>query len=229
MCTIICLSFFFFNNCPHALSWCQTSRHHNVSPCHFALPAPLKRLRPNSAQEPPAYTHEASRTMTLIDIRVVFSEHRAPTQPEETTQSPHKGHSWHGDARPMSPTSCRVRLGRRLLRKIAAHQNAASDLNTFTDTFPVRMNFVIFLSAVTCRTYTSATCDSCSRPCISEKVPRGQRAPLDHFRLLLIDRSAESVESPLPVRGGTWRRSREHQSPSHSADSSRYSYRGSLR
>ena len=61
-----------------------------------------------------------------------------------------------------------------------------------------RVRFVslaISLSAVTCRTCTSATCDSCSRRCITNQVPRGQRAPLDHFRLLLIDRSAESVES----------------------------------
>ena len=66
------------------------------------------------------------------------------------------------------------------------------------------VSWAISLSAVTCRTCTSATCDSCSRRCITNQVPRGQRAPLDHFRLLLIDRSAESVESSLPVRGGSW-------------------------
>ena len=73
-----------------------------------------------------------------------------------------------------------------------------------------------------------ATCDSCSRRCITDQVPRGQRAPLDRFRLLLIDWSAELVESSLPVRGGTWCRSREHQSPAHSADSSRASCQGFL-
>ena len=83
----------------------------------------------------------------------------------------------------------------------------------------------ILLSAVTSRTCTSATCDSCSRRCITDQVPRGRRAPLDHFRLLLIDWPAVSVESSPPVRGGTWCRSRKHQSPAHSADSSR----GSLR
>ena len=41
------------------------------------------------------------------------------------------------------------------------------------------------------------------------------------MRTLLIDRSAESVESSLPVRGETWRRTREHQSSVHSSDSSR--------
>ena len=51
--------------------WCQTSRNHIVSPCHFALPTPLQRLRPNSAQAPPAYTYKASRTTTVIDTRVV--------------------------------------------------------------------------------------------------------------------------------------------------------------
>ena len=35
----------------------------------------------------------------------------------------------------------------------------------------------------------------------ADQVPRGQWAPLDEFRTLLIDRSAESVESFLPVRG----------------------------
>ena len=35
--------------------------------------------------------------------------------------------------------------------------------------------------------------------------------PLDQFHTLLIDRSAELAESPLPVRGRPWRRSREHQ------------------
>ena len=34
------------------------------------------------------------------------------------------------------------------------------------------------------------------------QVPRGHWAPLDVFRTLLIFRSAESVESYLPVRGG---------------------------
>ena len=51
------------------------------------------------------------------------------------------------------------------------------------------------------------------------------RCLVDHIRILLIDRSAESVESFLPVRGGAWCRSREHQSSTHSAESSR----GSLR
>ena len=63
----------------------------------------------------------------------------------------------------------------------------------------------------------------------ADQVPRGQRAPLDQFRTLLIDWSAKSVESSLPFRGGTWRRTREHQSPTHAADSSRDSSRGSLR
>ena len=37
------------------------------------------------------------------------------------------------------------RAGSSSLRRIAAHQNTASDLNTFTDTFPngVRMKFVV--------------------------------------------------------------------------------------
>ena len=61
----------------------------------------------------------------------------------------------------------------------------------------------------------------------ADQVPRGQWAPLDEFRTLLIDRSAESVESSLPVRGGTWRRTRE--SSVHSSDSSRDASRGSLR
>ena len=91
------------------------------------------------------------------------------------------------------------------------------------------VSWAIPLSAVTSRTCTSATCDSCSRRCITDQVPRGRRAPLDHFRLLLIDWPAVSVESSPPVRGGTWCRSREHQSPAHSADSSRGSSRGSLR
>ena len=56
-------------------------------------------------QHTPAYTHKASRTTTVIDIRIVSSHHRAPTQPEETTRKlrPH--------ARPLSPTSCRVGFG----------------------------------------------------------------------------------------------------------------------
>ena len=40
----------------------------------------------------------------------------------------------------------------------------------------------------------------------ADQAPRGQRVPLDQFRLLLIDRSAESVESFLPSRGRIWRR-----------------------
>ena len=35
----------------------------------------------------------------------------------------------------------------------------------------------------------------------ADQAPRGQRVPLDQFHLLLIDRSAESVESFLPSRG----------------------------
>ena len=40
----------------------------------------------------------------------------------------------------------------------------------------------------------------------ADQAPRGQRVPLDQFRLLLIDRSAESVESFLPSRSRIWRR-----------------------
>ena len=36
------------------------------------LPLPLKRVRPYSAQAPPAYTHKSSRTTAVIDSRVVF-------------------------------------------------------------------------------------------------------------------------------------------------------------
>ena len=58
-------------------------------------------------------------------------------------------------------------------------------------------------------------------------VVSGHHSNISAF--LLIDRSAESVGSSLPVRGGTWCRSRKHQSSTHSADSSRDSSRGSLR
>ena len=54
----------------------------------------------------------------------------------------------------------------------------------------------------------------------ADPVPRGQRAPLDEFRTLLIDGSAG---------GGTWRRTRERQSSVHSSDSSRDASQGSLR
>ena len=40
----------------------------------------------------------------------------------------------------------------------------------------------------------------------ADQAPRGQRVPLDQFRLLLINRSAESVESFLPSRRRIWRR-----------------------
>ena len=63
----------------------------------------------------------------------------------------------------------------------------------------------------------------------ADPVPRGQRAPLDDFRALLIDQSAELVESFLPSRDRTWRRSREHQSSAHATESFRDSSRGSLR
>ena len=63
----------------------------------------------------------------------------------------------------------------------------------------------------------------------ADQVPRGQRAPLDEFRALLIDRSAELMESFLSSRSRTWRRSREHQSSAHAADSSRDSSRFSRR
>ena len=63
----------------------------------------------------------------------------------------------------------------------------------------------------------------------ADPAPRGQRAPLDEFRALLIDQSAELVRSFLPSRTKTWRRSREHQSSAHAADSSRDSSRGSRR
>ena len=55
------------------------------------------------------------RTTAVNDIGVLFSNHCGPTQPEKKTQAssdhtqaPHKGQAWHGDARPMSPTSCHV-------------------------------------------------------------------------------------------------------------------------
>ena len=63
----------------------------------------------------------------------------------------------------------------------------------------------------------------------ADQAPRGQRVPLDQFRLLLIDRLAESVESFLPSRSRTWRRSRKHQWPAHTANSPRDSSRGSRR
>ena len=72
----------FSNNSSPRTFCCQTSRH-IVSPC--------------------AYTLNASRMRTATDIRVVSSDHRAPS-----TQSPHKGQSWHGQARPLSLTACRV-------------------------------------------------------------------------------------------------------------------------
>ena len=40
----------------------------------------------------------------------------------------------------------------------------------------------------------------------ADQAPRGQQVTLDQFRLLLIDRSAELVESFLPSRGRIWRR-----------------------
>ena len=60
------------------------------------------------------HTHKASGTTTVIDIVVVSSNHRAPTARKphgsvDRTQTPHKKHYWHGDPRPTSPTSCRLR------------------------------------------------------------------------------------------------------------------------
>ena len=40
----------------------------------------------------------------------------------------------------------------------------------------------------------------------ADQAPRGQRVPLDQFRLLMIDRSAESVESFLSSRSRIWHR-----------------------
>ena len=120
------------------------------------------------------------------------------------------------------PTLCRALFPRASGRRVHG---------VHLDRAPWPSSAVEFASSATpfssrlCRTCTSATCDSCNRRCITDQVPRGQRAPLDHFRVLLIDRSAESVESSLPGRGGTWCRSRKHQSPAHSADSSRDSLR----
>ena len=45
--------------------------------------------------------------------------------------------------------------------------------------------------------------------------------PLDEFRTLMINPSAELVESFQASRSRTWRRSREHQLSAHTADSSR--------
>ena len=67
------------------------------------------------------------------------------------------------------------------------------------------------------------SCDSCAA--CADALPRRQREPLDEFRALLIDRSAELVESFLPSRSRIWRRSRNHQSSAQATDSSR----GSLR
>ena len=47
---------------------------------------PFLRLLPYSTQAPPAYTHKATRTTRSIDIRATCLNHRAPTQPEETTR-----------------------------------------------------------------------------------------------------------------------------------------------
>ena len=47
----------------------------------------------------------------------------------------------------------------------------------------------------------------------ADQAPRGQRVPLDNFRTLLIDLSAESVESFLSSRSKTWRRSCGRRSP----------------
>ena len=65
------------------------------------------------------------------------------------------------------------------------------------------------LWAVTYR--TSATLLTPAAVAAFDQVPRGQRVPLDQFHTLLIDRSAELMESCLPVRGRPWRRACGHQ------------------
>ena len=72
------------------------------------------------------------------------------------------------------------------------------------------------------------SCDSLHP--LLHRVPRGQRAPLDEFRALLIDQSAELVESFLPSRStGPGVAPAKRQSSAHAADSSRDSCRSSLR
>ena len=83
MCQLLLIQIFFFfcsqqlvssKPPPHRFSWSPRTSH------------TLSRLPPYSSQAPRACTHQASRTTTIIDIRVVSSDHRAATQPEETTR-----------------------------------------------------------------------------------------------------------------------------------------------
>ena len=97
----------FFNDSHHALTGVEKAAVTSFS-VSLRTPNTLVTLRPNSAQAPSEYTHKASRTTTVTDIRDASLNHSAPAQSEslDRTWAPHKGQSWHGDARPLSPTSC---------------------------------------------------------------------------------------------------------------------------
>ena len=109
---------------PHPY-WCQptaTTSFHLVLTSHFSHFH--KDSNPTVPKHLSAFTHKASRTTTATDIRVVSSKppgtDTAPREPQassDCTQATHNGQSWHGDARPMSPTSGRVGSGRRVVQK----------------------------------------------------------------------------------------------------------------
>ena len=84
------------------------------------------------------------------------------------------------------PTSARCRLDR------APWPCSAVEVAWFARPIPSRLLRVARLRLLTPAAVAAS----------ADQVPRGQRAPLDQFRTLLIDRSAKSVESSPPVLSG---------------------------
>ena len=71
----------FFNILSTKRHWCETSFPFVPTP-HFSHP--LQNCDPTGPRHFSAFTRKATRTTTVIDVRVVSSNHHAPTQLEET-------------------------------------------------------------------------------------------------------------------------------------------------
>ena len=75
----------FFNDSHHALTGVEQAAVTSFS-VSLRTTHTLVTLRPDSAQAPSAYTHKASRTTTVIDIRDASLNQSAPAQSEEITR-----------------------------------------------------------------------------------------------------------------------------------------------
>ena len=127
--------------------WCQTSRHHMVSPCLFAPHTPNPDCDPTATKQlPRTRTKPPGQRRSLTSVLSTVHRHspRKPLASFDRTRAQHKGKSWHGDARLLSPTSCGGRVKGRTRDRHSPELNVTSvnftKLNSF---FILHLHFLL--------------------------------------------------------------------------------------